>query len=182
MQHYLASAVALGGPDTVIADPVNQTLTAWAGRSFAALSNDQIVLVGRIASLAIVLLTAAVCVPLGTSHSFLVREVALIVAALADDCSLHLVSCSCVMLHIPLFVTLMTLLPQRRRKTIAAVGLLTLFSNLHGLFWRPIAESLGNGWWMSTPLFLTLLLWVCLATDILTEKQSLHRKTTPAQT
>jgi hypothetical protein len=49
------------------------------------------------------------------------------------------------------------------------------------LFWRPIADSLGNGWWMSTPLFLTLLLWACLATDIVTEKQSLRRKTAPAQ-
>lgn len=180
MQHYLANAIALGGPDTVIADPVNQTLTAWAGRSFAALSSDQIVLVGRIASLAIVLLTAAVCVPLGTSHSFLVREAALIVAALqmVAPFTWYL---QLVMLHIPLFVTLMTLLPQRRKKTIAAVGLLAMLSNLHGLFWRPIAESLGNGWWMSTPLFLTLLLWACLATDIVTEKQSLRRKTAPAQ-
>jgi hypothetical protein len=56
-----------------------------------------------------------------------------------------------------------------------------MLSNLHGLFWRPIADSLGNGWWMSTPLFLTLLLWACLATDIVTEKQSLRRKTAPAQ-
>jgi hypothetical protein len=180
MQHYLANAIALGGPDTVIADPVNQTLTALAGRSFAALSSDQIVLVGRIASLAIVLLTAAVCVPLGTSHSFLVREAALIVAALqmVAPFTWYL---QLVMLHIPLFVTLMTLLPQRRKKTIAAVGLLAMLSNLHGLFWRPIADSLGNGWWMSTPLFLTLLLWACLATDIVTEKQSLRRKTAPAQ-
>ena len=164
----------------MIADPVNQTLTALAGRSFAALSSDQIVLVGRIASLAIVLLTAAVCVPLGTSHSFLVREAALIVAALqmVAPFTWYL---QLVMLHIPLFVTLMTLLPQRRKKTIAAVGLLAMLSNLHGLFWRPIADSLGNGWWMSTPLFLTLLLWACLATDIVTEKQSLRRKTAPAQ-
>ena len=180
MVSYFRLGVLLGEPGTISPEPTNQTFTAFLGRTFTGVEASQLLMLGRLLSLAMVAATAALCLPIGDFQEYLIREYALIVTAL------HMIAPftwyhQLVMLHLPLFVVAMLMVAKRQVGRLIGLFAIVALVDIHGLFWHQITAVIDNGWWMSSPLLLMLCLWGYLAVDVAAGKVAWRRRHRDAQ-
>ncbi len=151
---YGRKAIFLSRPDSVYTSPPNQTITAVLGRTFPAMPPLALA-GGRWLGLLLVILTAALCWPVGDATRWMPLEFGLIVAALQlipPFTWYH----QLVLLLIPLLIVGNRLWAARQWGHLVLLAVLFALTDMHGLAWHCLA---GWPWLTSFPFLLGLTLW-----------------------